>query len=57
MSALLYRSRKTVLAAHQRARTLFPFLILGIDNDNGGEFLIEELVAYCAQIQITFTRG
>jgi hypothetical protein len=46
-----------VLAAFQRARTLFPFSILGIDTDNGGEFLNEELVAYCAQEQITFTRG
>jgi hypothetical protein len=25
------------LAAFQRARTLFPFPILGIDTDNGGE--------------------
>jgi hypothetical protein len=31
---LLYRSRETVLAAFQRARTLFPFPILSIDTDN-----------------------
>jgi hypothetical protein len=54
---LLYRSRETVLMAFQRARTLFPFPILGIDTDNGGEFLNEEVVAYCEQEQITFTRG
>ena len=54
---LLYRSRETVLAAFQRAPTLFPFPILGIDTDNGGEFLNEEVVAYCEQEQITFTRG
>ena len=54
---LLYRSRETVLAALQRARTLFPFPILGIDTDNGGEFLNEEVVAYCEQEHITFTRG
>jgi hypothetical protein len=54
---LLYCSRETVLAAFQRARTLFPFPILGIDTDNGGEFLNEELVAYCAQEQVAFTRG
>jgi hypothetical protein len=54
---LLYRSRETVLAAFQRAQTLFPFPILGIDTDNGGEFINEELVAYCEQEQITFTRG
>lgn len=53
----LYRSRETALAAIQRARTLFPFPILGIDTDNGGEFLNEELVVYCEQEQITCTRG
>jgi hypothetical protein len=54
---LLNRGRETVLAALHRARTLFPFPILGIDTDNGGEFLNEEVVAYCAREQITFTRG
>jgi len=54
---LLYRSRETVLAAFQRARTLFPFPILGIDTDNGGEFINEVIVAYCEQEHITFTRG
>jgi hypothetical protein len=54
---LMHRSREAVLAALQRARTLFPFPILGIDTDNGGEFINEVLVAYCAQEQITFTRG
>jgi hypothetical protein len=43
---LLYRSQETVLAAIRRARTLFPFPILGIDTDNGGEFINEVLVAY-----------
>src|SRR3989440_1371334 len=54
---LLYRSQETVLAAFQRARTLFPFPILGIDTDNGGEFINEALIAYCEQAQISFTRG
>jgi hypothetical protein len=46
-----------VLVALQRARTLFPFPILGIDTDNGGEFINEVVVAYCEREQITFTRG
>jgi Integrase core domain len=54
---LLLRSQDTVLAALQRARTLFPFPILGIDTDNGGEFINESFIAYCEQEQITFTRG
>ena len=32
---LLHRSQEAVLAALERARTLFPFPILGIDTDNG----------------------
>ena len=54
---LLNRGREEVLAALQRARTLFPFPILGIDTDNGGEFINEEVATYCAREQITFTRG
>jgi hypothetical protein len=54
---ILYRSRETVLAALQQARLLFPFPILGIDTDNGGEFINDSLIAYCEQEQITFTRG
>src|SRR3989440_4568131 len=54
---LLHRSREAVLASLQRARTLFPFPILGIDTDNGGEFINEVLIAYCEQEHITFTRG
>ena len=46
-----------VLAALKRARTLFPFLILGIDTDNGGEFIIEVLIAYCEKEQITLKQG
>jgi hypothetical protein len=54
---LLHRSLEALLAALQRARTLFPFPILGIDTDNGGEFINEAMVAYCEQEHITFTRG
>jgi site-specific recombinase XerD len=54
---LLNRGREAVLAALQRARTLFPFPILGLDTDNGGEFMNEDVAAYCVREQITFTRG
>jgi hypothetical protein len=54
---LLNRGREAVLAALQRACTRFPFPILGIDTDNGGEFINEEVAAYCEREQITFTRG
>ncbi len=44
--------KETVLAAIQRARTLFPFPILGIDTDNGGELINEIVIACCEQEHI-----
>jgi site-specific recombinase XerD len=54
---LLEKSADAVLAALQQARKLFPFPLLGIDTDSGSEFLNGELIAYCEQEQLTFTRG
>lgn len=36
---------------------VFPFRIIGIDSDNGSEFINEHLFAYCHAHQITFTRS
>ncbi len=54
---LLGRGQEAVIAALKRARQLLPFPLLGIDTDNGGEFINMELAAYCEQEHITFTRG
>jgi hypothetical protein len=54
---LLSKSADAVLTALAQARKLFPFPLLGIDTDSGSEFLNEELIAYCEQEQLTFTRG
>ena len=54
---LLSKSPEAVLAAFQQARALFPFPILGLDTDNGSEFINETLLTYCEAQQITFTRG
>jgi len=35
----------------------FPFPILGIDSDNGSEFINSHLLAYCTREKITFTRS
>jgi hypothetical protein len=35
----------------------FPFPILGIDSDNGSEFINHHLFAYCERHRITFTRS
>lgn len=46
-----------VLAAIKHATALFPFPILGIDSDNGSEFINSHLYDYCTAEKITFTRG
>ena len=54
---LLYRSEVEVLRALDCARRLLPFQLLGLDTDNGSEFLNQALVDYCEREEITFTRG
>ena len=46
-----------VLEAIKHACALFPFPILGIDSDNGSEFINSHLYDYCVAEKITFTRG
>jgi hypothetical protein len=54
---LLHRTQSAVVEALDRARQLLPFPLLGLDTDNGVEFLNAELLAYCQREQVTFTRG
>jgi hypothetical protein len=46
-----------VFAAIRRARERLPFPLLGIDSDNGSEFINDQLYRYCVNEKITFTRG
>jgi transposase InsO family protein len=46
-----------VFDAIQQARQRLPFPLLGIDSDNGSEFINNQLYRYCLQERITFTRG
>jgi hypothetical protein len=54
---LLHRSHDAVVRALDQAQRLLPFPLLGLDTDNGGEFLNTHLLDYCAREEITFTRG
>ena len=54
---LRYRSQHAVIQALDQARRLLPFAMLGLDTDNGTEFLNAEVLGYCEREQITFTRG
>jgi hypothetical protein len=53
---LLHRGQALIIQALDRARQLLPFPLLGLDTDNGGEFINAEVLAYCEREHITFTR-
>jgi hypothetical protein len=51
------KTAKCVLAALNDIARTMPFPILGVDSDNGSEFINEHLFAWCQGRQITFTRA
>jgi len=57
VTALLHRSQQAVSEAIQRMRKRLPFPLLGIDSDNGSEFINDLLYRYCLAEKITFTRS
>ena len=57
VTALAHRSQKVVSTAVQRMRKRLPFPLLGIDSDNGSEFINDTLYRYCLDEKITFTRS
>ena len=57
VTALLHRSQQVVSEAIHRMRQRLPFALLGIDSDNGGEFINDLLYRYCLNEKITFTRS
>jgi hypothetical protein len=46
-----------VFEAIQTIRQRLPFPLLGLDSDNGSEFINHDLLRYCQQQRITFTRA
>lgn len=57
VTALAHRSQEAVSKAIHLMRHRLPFPLLGIDSDNGSEFINETLYRYCLDEQITFTRS
>lgn len=55
--ALPQRSGAGVVQAICHLQRLLPFPILGLDTDNGSEFINEHLMEFCIANRITFTRG
>jgi hypothetical protein len=57
VTALPHRSPEAVSAAIHLMRQRLPFPLLGIDSDNGTEFINDLLYRYCLDEKITFTRS
>lgn len=57
VTALPRRSQEAVSKAIHLMRQRLPFPLLGIDSDNGSEFINDLLYRYCLDEKITFTRS
>jgi hypothetical protein len=51
------KGQDRVGGAIQHIRERLPMAMLGLDSDNGGEFINRNLLSYCARNRITFTRS
>lgn len=56
-AAVWGKGQAAVCRALEQIRARLPFPLLGIDSDNGSEFLNAHLVRWCEQEQLTFTRS
>ena len=57
LAAVQNRAQVWVFEALQEVCRRLPFRLLGLDSDNGGEFINHHLKRYCEQEEITFTRS
>ncbi len=55
--AVMGKSQTVVGAAVDEMRAALPFLLRGLDSDNGSEFINQHLFRYCETREIEFTRG
>ncbi|MCO4256998.1 integrase catalytic domain-containing protein [Pseudarthrobacter cellobiosi] len=55
--SVINKAQKWVFAAIKDATAAFPFPVLGLDSDNGSEFINWELFRWCEQENLTFTRS
>lgn len=54
--ALPNKSQTATFQAIKNLQAKLPFPLLGLDSDNGSEFINDMLYRYCLEYQITFTR-
>ena len=55
--ATLNKAQIHVFSAIDTVRHRLPFPVLGLDSDNGSEFINEQLLRWCLKEEITFTRS
>lgn len=55
--AIPNRSQLAVTKAVEQARQRLPFPLIGLDSDNGAEFINDNFKRYCEAHHITFTRS
>ena len=55
--AIMGRGEQGVVIALEQIRRALPFVLRGIDSDNGSEFINHHLYRYCQKRRIQFTRG
>lgn len=56
-TALKNKAQVWTLEGVEKIRAKLPFPLLGLDSDNGSEFINESLLNYCRDHKITFTRS
>ena len=56
-TAFMGKGERDCVAGIDQVRAMLPFPTLGIDSDNGGEFINAHLMRYCQRNSITFTRS
>lgn len=57
VQAVQNKAQVWVFAAIKQLRARLPFSLHGIDSDNGSEFINADLLEYCQQERLTFTRS
>ena len=57
MIAVKNKAQRWVFSGIETIKERLPFSILGLDSDNGAEFINAHLIRYCEEHKITFTRS
>ena len=55
--AVINKARVHVIAALKNVKESLPFKLLGVDSDNGSEFINDHLLTWCTEEDLVFTRG